>query len=135
MANVTKNVPDDIDTPMVPQIPVTGIIDRETVKRFEEIEGLPKTGYISGQYTGFAKFMPAVAAISFEDFGCALIEKIAASIPDIPDTAGVINQDFIEGLQKYLVKLDILKPGTYDHGILDHSTAEAIQNRLNMGAF
>ena len=133
MTNTKKNVLED-DIPENPTIPVTGVIDRATVELFEDIEGLPKTGYISGQYTGFAKFMPAVSAISFEDFGCALVVEIASSVPDIPDTGGIINQDFIEGLQKYLVKLDILKPGTYDRGILDHATAEAVQNRLNMGA-
>lgn len=135
MTETKKTTVSEKDIPKTPALPVTGIIDRATVKRFEEIEGLPKTGYISGQYTGFAKYMPAMASISFEDYGCELVKRIASSVPDIPDTGGIINQDFIEGLQKYLVKLDILKPGSYDHGILDKSTAEAIQNRLNTGEF
>lgn len=123
-------VPDDGGTG-VQTLEVDGVLGRLSVSEWQRQCGTEVDGCVSGQLKECQKNYPALAAVTFEGTGSALMERVQRVV-GVPDPTGIIAGGTVCMLQGWLV-LHGHSCADDRAGILGEATARALQESLNAG--
>lgn len=110
---------------------VDGVLGALSVSEWQRQVNTPVDGCVSGQLKECQRSYPALAAVTFEGTGSALMERVQELV-GVPNPTGIISGGTVCMLQGWLV-LHGHSCADDKAGVLGECTAKALQESLNAG--
>lgn len=115
----------------IAKVPVTGVVDADTVRLWQEQMGTVVDGVISGQSEDCKHSFPAFKSVTFEGNGSSLMLAVQRKL-GVPNPTGVISSGTVCMIQGWLY-LHGRSCAKSKAGVFDEWTARPLQESLNAG--
>lgn len=113
---------------------VDGVLGPATVSEWQRQCGTEVDGCVSGQLKDCQRWFPALAAVTFEGTGSALMREVQSRC-GVPAPSGIIARGTVAKLQGQLVLMGYDVGTDAVAGVIGEGTAMAIQRSLNDGGW